>query len=120
VHGTQEQAFFNGYYDHERLLVHLLTPCVGSQTASIECRPSRRCVIRELQRLIAQIRTHWPVTIVVRGDSAYGREEIMSWCEAQPNVEYVLAFPSNERLRTLPGDWNNEPRWLTSNEAKEA
>lgn len=47
----------------------------------------------------AQIREHWSdVVILVRGDSAYSREEIMSWCEAQPNVEYILAYAGNERL----------------------
>jgi len=34
----------------------------------------------------------------VRGDSAYARDEIMSWCE-EHNVDYVLGLPSNQRLR---------------------
>jgi hypothetical protein len=62
-----------------------------------------------LQRIITQIRTHWAeVVIIVRGDSAYGRDDIMRWCESQPQVEYVLAYPSNERLRTLT--WGVEQR----------
>lgn len=48
------------------------------------------------------------MVIVVRGDSAYGRDDIMSWCEAQQKVEYVLAHPSNERLRTM--SWGLEQR----------
>ncbi len=44
----------------------------------------------------------------MRGDSAYGREDILSWCEAQPNVEYVLAYSSNARLQTLT--WGLEQR----------
>ena len=32
----------------------------------------------------------------------------MSWCESQAQVEYVLAYPSNERLRTLT--WGVEQR----------
>jgi len=92
VHGTQEQAFFNGYYDHE-CYAPLFIFC-GHHVLAAKLRASNvdpaAGALEELQRLIAQIRTHWPdVTIVVRGDSAYGREEIMSWCEAQPNVECV-------------------------------
>ncbi len=44
----------------------------------------------------------------VRGDSAYGREDIMSWCEAQAKVEYVLGYSSNERLGKLT--WGIEQR----------
>jgi len=55
--------------------------------------------LEALQRVTAQIRQHWPeVTFIVRGDSAYGREDIMSWCEGQPHLEYVLAHASNTRL----------------------
>jgi hypothetical protein len=34
----------------------------------------------------------------VRGDSAYSREEIMSWCESQPGVDYVFGLAKNSRL----------------------
>jgi hypothetical protein len=35
-----------------------------------------------LRRLIKRIRQHWPETrITIRGDSHYGREEAMTWCE---------------------------------------
>ncbi len=41
--------------------------------------------------------------LVVRGDSAYARDDIMSWCEAR-GIEYVFGLASNERLvrMTLP------------------
>ena len=44
----------------------------------------------------------------MRGDSAYGRDDIMGWCEAQPNVEYVLAYASNKRLQSFT--WGLEQR----------
>lgn len=111
VHGTQEQSFFNAYYDHE-CYAPLLIFCGRHLLASI-LRASNvdpaAGALEELQRIIAQIRTRWPqVVIVVRGDSAYGREEIMSWCEAQPNVEYVLAYASNQRLQSFT--WGLEQR----------
>ena len=111
VHGTQEQGFFNGYYDHE-CYAPLLIFC-GRHLLAAKLRPSNvdpaAGALEELQRLVAQIRAHWSeVAIIVRGDSAYSREEIMRWCEAQQNVEYVLAYASNERLRGFT--WGLEQR----------
>jgi hypothetical protein len=48
--------------------------------------------VEELQRIVAQIRAAWPqVHIVVRGDSGFCREELMSWCEAE-GVDYLLGL----------------------------
>lgn len=111
VHGNQEQSFFNGYYDHE-CYAPLFIFC-GRHLLAAKLRPSNvdpaSGVLEELQRIIAQIRTHWSqVVILVRGDSAYSRDEIMSWCETQPQVEYVVAQASNPRLRQLT--WGLEQR----------
>jgi len=111
VHGTQEQAFFNGYYDHE-CYAPLFSFC-GRHLLAAKLRPSNvdpaAGALEELQRLIAQIRTHWAeVVILVRGDSAYGRDDIMSWCESQDKMEYVLAHASNQRLQKLT--WGLEQR----------
>jgi hypothetical protein len=81
VHGTQEQAFFNGYYHHE-CYAPLFIFC-GRHLLAAKLRPSNvdpaAGALEELQRIIAQIRNHWAeVVIVVRGDSAYGRDDIMS------------------------------------------
>jgi hypothetical protein len=54
-----------------------------------------------LRRLIKRIRQHWPDTrITIRGDSHYGREEAMSWCEAN-SVDYVFGFAGNTVLDRL-------------------
>lgn len=111
IHGAQEQGFFNAYYDHE-CYAPLLIFC-GRHLLAAKLRASNvdpaAGALEELQRLVAHIRTYWPqVVIIVRGDSAYGREEIMSWCEAQLNVEYVLAYASNERLQSFT--WGLEQR----------
>ena len=48
--------------------------------------------------MIRLIRTRWPKTrIVVRGDSAYSREEIMAWCESE-GIDYIFGLASNARL----------------------
>ena len=103
VHGQQEQAFFNGYYNHE-CYAPLLIFC-GHHLLSAKLRPSNvdpaAGALEELQRIVPQIQQRWSKTqIIVRGDSAYARDEIMSWCEEQ-GVDYVLGLPSNERLQRM-------------------
>jgi hypothetical protein len=41
------------------------------------------------------------VKIIIRGDSAYSREDIMSWCESQTEIDYVFGLAQNPRLIQL-------------------
>jgi hypothetical protein len=57
--------------------------------------------VEELERIIGQIRSVWPgVKIVVRGDSGFCRDRIMTWCEGH-GVDYVLGLAKNERLKAM-------------------
>jgi hypothetical protein len=57
-----------------------------------------------LERIVERIRSRWPeVEILVRGDSGFCREPLMSWCEAH-GVEYVLGIAKNERLKASIAD----------------
>ena len=57
----------------------------SNQDASAGCR-------EEVERIVAQIRRLWPkVCIILRADSAFCREELMSWCE-QRGVDYVFGL----------------------------
>jgi hypothetical protein len=119
THGNQEGTAFNGYYQHE-CYTPLLIFC-GRHLLSSKLRPANvdpaDGALSELQRIIAQIRGHWPqVRIVVRGDSAYSRDDIMSWCESQSRVEFVTAHSSNARLRQLT--WSLEQRAKAAYEAQ--
>lgn len=50
-----------------------------------------------------QIRAAWPeVRIIVRGDSGFCRNALMSWCEAN-KVEFVFGLARNPRLRRVIG-----------------
>ena len=61
--------------------------------------------LEQLQRIIGLIREKWQNThIIIRGDSAYSREDIMSWCEAQKGVDYVLAIATNSQLKLRADD----------------
>jgi hypothetical protein len=52
---------------------------------------------------VTQIRAAWPeVKIVLRGDSGFCRNELMSWCEAN-GVDFVFGLARNQRLRKIIG-----------------
>lgn len=52
-----------------------------------------------LKFYIKIIRLRWQnVKIIIRGDSAYSREEIMAWCESQTGIDYVFGLSENNRL----------------------
>jgi hypothetical protein len=106
THGTQEGSAFNGYYRHEcytPLLIFCGRHLLSAKLRAANVDPAAGA-LDELKRITAQIRVHWPqVKILVRGDSAYSREDIMLWCEGQSQVDFVLAHSSNERLRALTG-----------------
>jgi hypothetical protein len=100
LHGHQEGRFFHGYYDTYCYLPlyitcgrHLLAAKL--RRANIDAAAGAR---EEVARIVAQIRARWPkVEIVIRADSGFARDEIMSWCEAN-RVHYVLGLARNPRL----------------------
>jgi hypothetical protein len=48
--------------------------------------------------MVRRIRRHWPHTrITVRGDSHYGRREVMAWCEAN-DLHYIFGLSGNPVL----------------------
>ena len=56
--------------------------------------------LEELERVIKLIREKWSNTqILVRGDSAYAREEIFKFCEDFQGVDYVIAMATNSQLK---------------------
>jgi hypothetical protein len=62
--------------------------------------------LTEIERIVTQIRECWPQTrIILRADSGFCRDELMSWCEGDENpgkpADYVFGFARNERLRKL-------------------
>ncbi len=106
LHGRQEGRFFHGYYRHYCYLPlyifsgdHLL--CARLRTADCDAATGS---VEELTRIVDQIRQVWPDTeIVIRGDSGFCRDDIMSWCETRDGVEYVLGLAKNARLKRALG-----------------
>lgn len=103
LHGNQEGRFFHGYYmSYCYLPLYIFCGefllCARLRGSNLDGAAG---AVEELQRIVKQIRTTWPeVKIVLRGDSGFCREEIMSWCETN-EVDYVLGFAKNERLEAM-------------------
>jgi hypothetical protein len=100
LHGSQEGRFFHGYYGCYCYLPlylfcgdHLLAAKL--RRSSIDASAG---AVAEVERIVSQIRASWPqVRIILRADSGFAREALMSWCEAN-RVDYVLGLARNSRL----------------------
>jgi hypothetical protein len=105
LHGKQEGRFFHGYYDHYCYLP-LYIFC-GEQVLCARLRESNHDAafgsLPEIQRIVTQIQTAWPgVKIILRGDSGFCRNALMSWCEDH-GVDFVFGLARNQRLRKIIG-----------------
>jgi hypothetical protein len=100
VYGDQEGRHFHGYYDCYCYLPlyifcgrHLLAAKL--RTSSVDAADGS---VAEVARIVAQIRARWPATtIVVRADSGFCRDDLMTWCEAS-DVQYLFGLAGNSRL----------------------
>jgi Transposase DDE domain group 1 len=100
VHGEQEGRFFHGFYDcycYLPLYVfcgrHLLAAKL--RTAGVDAAAG---AVEEVARIVAQIRRRWPrVRILVRADSGFARDDLMTWCEAN-GVQFLFGLQKNDRL----------------------
>jgi len=101
LYGKQEGRFFHGYYgDYCYLPLYIFGGeyllCARLRVASEDPASGVR---QELERIVGKLRAVWPeVRIIVRGDSGFCRDEIMSYCEHNEKVDYVLGLAKNDRL----------------------
>jgi hypothetical protein len=101
LHGKQEGRFFHGFHgcycyfplyifsdDGYPLWAQLRRSNIDAAAGSVEA----------VRQIVEQIREHWPeVKILLRADSGFAREELMSWCESH-KVDYVFGLAKNPRL----------------------
>ena len=107
VHGNQEGRFFHGYFGNYCYLpLYIFSGefllCARLRPSNIDASYGAK---EELERIVRRIRATWPtVPIVIRGDSGFCRDEIMTWCE-ENGVDYVLGLAKNARLvRAIGGE----------------
>src|SRR3954463_5001646 len=102
VHGHQQLSLFNAHYDERCFLPIHVYDIATSRPVAILLRPGKTPSGIErrshLRRLIRRIRCHWPTSrLTIRGDSHYGRPEVMTWCEAN-DLDYIFGLPGNAVL----------------------
>ena len=101
LHGEQEGRHFNAYYDDYCYLP--LYAFVGGIPLWAQLRTCERSaadgVVPALEKIVRAIRKRCPkARIIVRGDSGFGVEEIMVWCESQSDVYYCLGIGKHSGL----------------------
>jgi Transposase DDE domain group 1 len=122
LHGHQEGRFFHGYYDCYCYLP-LYVFC-GRHLLAARLRRSNidasAGAVEEVARIVGRIRARWPkVKIILRADSGFAREALMSWCEAN-KVDYVFGLARNARLEARLAEALAEARQLPGGEGKPA
>jgi hypothetical protein len=105
VHGNQQLSLFNAHYDERCFLPIHVYDTATARPVAVLLRPGKTpggAEIRgHLRRLVRRIRRHWPDTrLTIRGDSHYGRREVMAWCEAN-GVDYIFGLSGNAVLDQL-------------------
>ena len=106
IHGKQEGRFFHGYYDeycYLPLYIFAGDHVLGARLRRANADGAAGSV-EELERIVDRIREAWPETrVVVRADSGFCREWLLSWCE-ESGVDYVIGIARNQRLLTQLAD----------------
>jgi hypothetical protein len=105
AHGAQQLSLFNAHYGERCFLpIHIYEAISGKPVAVIlraGKTPSGSEAAIILKHLIRRLRARWPeVRITVRGDSHYGRVEVMDWCDAN-GIDYIFGFGGNATLTRL-------------------
>ncbi|MFT5857275.1 MAG: hypothetical protein ACI8XO_004534 [Verrucomicrobiales bacterium] len=103
IHGGQEGRFFHGYY---KSYCYLPLYCFcGDVPLWAELREANidaaKGILKALQHIVAKIRGRFgkKVTIIVRADSGFCRDAILTWIEKQRWVHYVIGLAKNAVLK---------------------
>ena len=103
IHGTQEGRFFHGYYGNYCYLPLYIFAgnfllCATLRKSDIDGSAGS---VDEVKRIVARIQKRWPKTrFVLRADSGFARDEIMTWCE-ENDVDYIFGLAKNGRLSKM-------------------
>jgi Transposase DDE domain group 1 len=119
AHGGQQLAFWNAHHDERGFAsMHIYHVTSGTPLAAI-LRPARTpkgtevCTV--IKHVTKRLRQHWPHTrIVWRGDSHYGRVEVMEWAENN-GADYIFGLPGNSALDAIVAEAANNLRFRHAN-----
>ena len=101
LHGDQEGRRFNAYYDEYIYLP--LYAFVGNIPLWAQLRIAAHGeadgVVAALGKMISALRRRCKnARIIIRADSGFCKEQLMSWCESQHRVYYCLGMARNVAL----------------------
>ena len=101
LHGLQEGRYFNAYYDNYCYLP--LYVMVGDVLLWAQLRTAEHGaahgVVPALEQIVAAIRKRCPkARIIVRADSGFCNDDILSWCEGQQEVYYCIGVAKTSVL----------------------
>ena len=112
VHGHQEGRFFHGYYDRYCFLP-LYVFCNDQLLVAYLRRSGQDAATHAaaiLKLLVGRIRRDWPrVRIVMRADSGFCRERILSWCDRN-GIGYIIGLARNPVLLDSARTYLDEAR----------
>ena len=108
THGRQQLSFFNGHYDSWCYLPivgflsfnnepdqHLFTAVLRPGNA-----PARKGAIGLLRQTLSRLRVAFPRALFrIRLDAGFSATEVIEFLDEQLDVEYVVAFPKNRKLK---------------------
>ncbi|OYV99145.1 MAG: IS1380 family transposase, partial [Acidiphilium sp. 37-64-53] len=122
LHGDQEGRFFHAYYGNYCYLP-LYIFC-GRHLLAAKLRRSNidaaAGAVEEAARLVSAIRKRWPrVRVLLRADSGFARDALMSWCE-QNRVDFLFGLARNVRLESEIADEIEQARELSDTSGKPA
>ena len=121
VHGEQEGRFFHGYHD-----AYCYTPLYifagdWPVVAALHTADGEHLedTLRLVAKIVERVRRKLPqLRIVLRADSGFCRDALMTWCEAQ-GVDYVLGLARNRVLeRILRGTLRTAQSMLVFNQSE--
>lgn len=119
VHGLQEGRHFSKYYDgycYQPLYVVAGDVLLWAQLRTGHSDVSEDA-LAAVKKVVAAVRRRCKsARLIIRGDSGFCREELMAWCEGQPEVHYVLGLAKNPVLvQKVQGElfWAAAKRCLT-------
>ena len=119
LHGAQEGRHFSGYYDsycYLPLYVFCGDVPLWAQLRTAD-QDAAADTVPALEKIVAALRKRSPqARIILRADSGFCREEIMAWCEGQPEVYYCLGLAKNSVLlgRLAPALFDARARYCLS------
>lgn len=109
IHGNQEGKWFNSYYDsHCYTPLYIFTDTghvLWSELQTCDESPTRQSV-HAVRTIVENLRARpgWEsVSFVVRGDSGFCRDDLMTWCE-ENKVGYIVGLAKNSRLKEQISD----------------